>query len=99
MLRLINVSSLFHQFFLYFTVIFAFEVGTRFVGYITKFVKDAALIENTVSIHFRQGFSQSTAPITYDHLQTLLSSYSTLLKPLQERFPLGMIFTFGQLPV
>src|SRR5947209_5112844 len=99
MLRLINVSSLFHQLFLGLAVVFPFEISARFVGYIAQFVKDAALIENTVSIHVSQGFSQATTPITYDHLQTLLGSYSTLLHTPQEHFPLGMIFTVGQLPV
>ena len=60
MLRLINVSRLLHQLFLGLAVVFPFEISARFVGYIAQFVKDAALIENTVSIHVSQGFSQAT---------------------------------------
>ena len=80
-------------------MVFALEIRACLISHIPQFVKDAALIENTVSIHLSQCLSQSTTPITYDHLQTLLSFYSTRPQSLQEHLPFRMIFTVGQLPV
>jgi hypothetical protein len=78
-LSLVNVGCLFHQLFLLFTaLLLPFEICARFVSYILQFVKDAALIKKTVAIDFHQ----STATITYEHLQTLLGTYSTLLQTL-----------------
>ncbi len=76
-----------------------FEISARFVSHILSFVKDTALIENTVSVHFDEGFSQSSTAIAYDHLQPLVGSHPAFPEALQERFPFGMIFPFGQLPI
>lgn len=94
-----NERCLVHERFSWVLVFFALAFTPHVLTHILHLVKNTALIQNTVSRHESDCFSSTPAPLTYHHLQSLLSGHFTHPQTLQEEFPLRLIFAAGDLPI